>query len=141
MTRNFRKLPLAVALAALFGLSGAAIAQGQPPAGQEGAPPQGQPPGGMDQQQPGAQIDPQTLDAFVDAFVAVQHIREDFAERLQGVSDETEAQAMQQEAQEEMISAVEENGLNVEEYNQVAMALQSDPAMMQQVQQMAEERM
>jgi hypothetical protein len=48
---------------------------------------------------------------------------------------------MQQEAQEEMISAVEENGLNVEEYNQVAMALQSDPAMMQQVQRMAEERM
>jgi hypothetical protein len=82
---HFRKLPLAVALAALFGLSGAAIAQGQPPAGQEGAPPQGHP-GGMDQQQ-GAQIDPQTLDAFVDAFVAVQHIREDFAERLQGGSE------------------------------------------------------
>ncbi|OOG23505.1 hypothetical protein B1C78_11275 [Thioalkalivibrio denitrificans] len=141
MTRQFRKLPLALAMAALLGLSGAAIAQqqGQPPTGQEGAPPAGQP--GMDQQQPGAQIDPDTLDRFVDAFVEVQHIREDFAERLQGVESEADAQAMQQEAQEEMISAVEDNGLSVEEYNQVAMALQQDPAMMQQVQQMAQERM
>lgn len=139
MTRNFRRLPLAILLAALFGLSGAAIAQGQPPAGQDGAPPQGQP--GAMEQQPGAQVDPQTLDRFVDAFVAVQHIREDFAERLQEVTDESEAQAMQQEAQQEMISAVEENGLNVEQYNEVAMALQSDPAMMQEVQRMAEERM
>ena len=140
MTSNFRRLPLALAMAALFGLSGAAIAQqGQPPTGQEGAPPAGQP--GMDQQQPGAQIDPDTLDRFVDAFVEVQHIREDFAERLQGVENEADAQAMQQEAQEEMIGAVEDNGLTVEEYNQVAMALQQDPAMMQQVQQMAQERM
>lgn len=135
MTRRFRRLPLALALAALFGLSGTALAQQQ-----EGQPSYGaEPPAGMEQQ--GAQIDPQTLDRFVDAFVAVQHIREDFAERLQAVENESEAQAMQQEAQEEMISAVEEKGLDVEEYNQVAMALQSDPAMMQRVQQMAEERM
>jgi hypothetical protein len=138
MTRTFRSLSLALAMAALFGLSGAAIAQGQPPTGQEGAPP-----GGMEQHQPqqGAQIDPETLDRFVDAFVEVQHIREDFAERLQEVDSEADAQSMQQEAQQEMISAVEDNGLSVEEYNQVAMALQSDPAMMQQVQRMAEERM
>ncbi|ACL71127.1 DUF4168 domain-containing protein [Thioalkalivibrio sulfidiphilus] len=137
MPMTFRKLPLAIALAAAFGFSAAAHAQGQP---QQGDPSYGaQPPAGMEQQ--GAQIDPQTLDRFVDAFVAVQEIRQDFSERLQGVENEAEAQAMQQEAQEEMISAVEDKGLNVEEYNQVAMALQSDPAMMQRVQQMAEERM
>ncbi|MFN2349679.1 MAG: DUF4168 domain-containing protein [Thioalkalivibrio sp.] len=138
MTHTFRKLPLALALAAAFGFSAAAHAQGQP---QQGDPSYGaQPPAGMEQQQ-SANVDPQTLDKFVDAFVAVQEIRQDFAKRLQSVEDETEAQSMQQEAQEEMIGAVEDKGLNVEQYNQVAMALQSDPAMMQRVQQMAEERM
>ncbi|AHK77874.1 hypothetical protein M911_00135 [Ectothiorhodospira haloalkaliphila] len=130
-----RTLSLTVAIAGLLGVGGHAVAQQQGDfQGQQQQPP------GMDQQQ-APQVDPQTLDRFVDAFVAVQHIRDDFAEQLQDVTDEAEAQALQQEAQEEMINAVQQEGMSVDEYNQVAMSLQNDPAMLQQVQEMAAERM
>lgn len=81
------------------------------------------------------------IDTFVGAFVAVQEVREDFANRLQEAEDETEAQSMQQEAQDEMVSAVEDAGMSVEEYNEVAMALQNDPELMQEVQERAEAEM
>ncbi|SEQ29942.1 protein of unknown function [Ectothiorhodospira magna] len=133
MTHPFlRRLPIALTAALLLGAGSHAVAQQQE--GNFGA----QPPG-MEQQ--GVTVDPHTLDRFVDAFVAVQHIRDDFAHQLQDVNDEAQAQALQQEAQEEMINAVRDEGMSVEEYNQVAMTLQSDPAMLQQVQEMAAERM
>lgn len=134
MKRTFlHGLPITLTAALLLGAASHAVAQQEE--GNFGA----QPPAGMEQQ--GATVDPNTLDRFVDAFVAVQLIRDDFARKLQDVSDEAEAQTLQQEAQEEMISAVQDEGMSVEEYNQVAMSLQSDPAMLQQVQEMAAERM
>jgi hypothetical protein len=48
---------------------------------------------------------------------------------------------MQQEAQEEMLRAVEQTGMSIQEYNEVATALQRDPELLQQVRQMAEQRM
>ncbi|MGM0676016.1 DUF4168 domain-containing protein [Ectothiorhodospira marina] len=130
-----RTLSLTVAIAGLLGVGSHAMAQQQGDfQGQQQQPP------GMDQQQ-APQVDPQTLDRFVDAFVAVQRIRDDFSQQLQDVTDEAEAQSLQQEAQEEMISAVQDEGMSVDEYNQVAMSLQNDPAMLQQVQEMAAERM
>lgn len=88
-----------------------------------------------------AMLTEQTVDMFVDAFVAVQEVREDFAERLGSATNESEAQAMQQEAQVEMLQAVERTGMSVQEYNDVATALQNDPELLQQVRQKAEERM
>lgn len=88
-----------------------------------------------------AMLTEQTVDTFVDAFVAVQDVREDFAERLGSATNESEAQAMQQEAQVEMLQAVERTGMSVQEYNDVATALQNDPELLQQVRQKAEERM
>jgi hypothetical protein len=88
-----------------------------------------------------AMLTEQTVDTFVDAFVAVQEVREDFAERLGSATNEGEAQTMQQQAQENMLRAVEQTGMSVQEYNDVATALQNDPELLQQVRQMAEERM
>lgn len=133
---TIRKTVLTLALTSLFAVGGTAVAQyGGPEAGAAGQAP---PPA---EATPGMALTEQTVDTFVDAFVAVQEIRHDFAERLQEAADETQAQAMQQEAQEEMMRAVEEEGMSVQEYNEVAMALQQDPELMQQVQQKAEERM
>lgn len=159
---TMRKTILAMALTSLFAVGGAASAQyggaeggagggdmggaqgGQPPAqeGGAGAGAQGgQPPaqgGAPMQQAPEVDLSEQEIDTFVTAFVAVQGVREDFADRLQNAEDETEAQSMQQEAQDEMVNAVEDAGMSVEEYNEVAMALQNDPELMQEVQERAE---
>jgi len=131
---TIRKTALTIALAALFAAGGTAVAQsygggaGQAPAPGETTPAT-------------AALTEQTVDTFVDAFVSVQEIREEFTERLHSASDEAEAQAMQQEAQEKMMQAVEESGMSVQEYNEVAMALQNDPELMQQVQEKAADRM
>ncbi|MGM0552616.1 MAG: DUF4168 domain-containing protein [Pseudomonadota bacterium] len=133
---------------------GGAQQGGAPPQGgaqQGGAPPQGGAQGGAQgggaagappmQEAPEVDLSEEEVDTFVDAFVAVQKVREDFAERLQDAEDEGDAQAMQQEAQDAMVSAVEDAGMDVEEYNEVAMALQNDPELMQEVQERAEAAM
>ncbi|TVP88868.1 MAG: DUF4168 domain-containing protein [Thioalkalivibrio sp.] len=128
---TIRKTALTIALAALFAAGGTALAQ------EQGA---GQPSFGETTPQTAALTD-QTVDTFVDAFVAVQDIREEYTERLHGASDEAEAQALQQEAQDEMMQAVEASGMSVQEYNEVAMALQNDPELMERVQEKALDRM
>ncbi|MGM0678122.1 MAG: DUF4168 domain-containing protein [Pseudomonadota bacterium] len=133
---EFRKTALTCVFATLFAVSGVAGAQSG--GGQEGGAPPPEQQGAM----PGADVDLSegTIDDFVDAFVEVQKVNEDFAQRLEDATDAEEAQALHQEAQEEMVQAVEDTGMNAEEYNEVAMALQNDPELLDQVVQMAEER-
>ena len=88
-----------------------------------------------------ADIDDATLDRFVDAFIAVRAIHEDFSAQLETVSDEAAAQQLQQEAQEQMVHAVQDEGISIDDYNAIGMMLQSDPSLLDQVQEMAEERM
>lgn len=128
---TLRKTAMTIALAALFAAGGTAFAQyggGEQPGFAESAP-------------AAAAMTEQTIDTFVDAFVAVQDIREDYTERLHSAGDEGEAQALQQEAQEKMLRAVEAAGMSVQEYNEVALALQNDPELMQRVQDKAMDRM
>jgi len=128
---TIRKTALTIALAALFAAGGTAFAQDAQGTGQPA----------FGEATPQTAVTDQTVDTFVDAFVAVQGIREEYTERLHGASDEAEAQALQQEAQEEMMRAVEQSGMSVQEYNEVAMALQNDPALMERVQEKALDRM
>jgi len=131
---TIRKTALTIALAALFAAGGTAVAQSYGGAADQAPAP-------AEATTQATALTDETIDTFVDAFVAVQEIREDFTERLHSASDEAEAQAMQQEAQEKMMQAVEESGMSVQEYNGVAMALQNDPELMQQVQEKAADRM
>ena len=128
---TIRKTALTIALAALVAAGGTAFAQAAQGTGQPA----------FGEATPQTAVTDQTVDTFVDAFVAVQGIREEYTERLHGASDEAEAQALQQEAQEEMMRAVEQSGMSVQEYNEVAMALQNDPALMERVQEKALDRM
>ena len=89
-------------------------------------------------QQPPADIDvsDQQLEQFADAQVSIIEIQQDFSERLQGVEDPERAQELQVQANEEMTSAVDEAGLDVESFNTIAMAIQNDPELQQRLTEM-----
>lgn len=75
------------------------------------------------------------LKQFAEARTAITEIQQDYSQRLQNADDPEKANALQQEANAEMISAVEDTGLDVESFNTIAMAIQNDPELQQQLQQ------
>ena len=70
-------------------------------------------------------------DADLDAFIATQKemagIQQTYSRKLQASKDEPQkAMKVQQEAQQKMVEAVEENGLELERYNQIVRLAQHD---------------
>lgn len=84
------------------------------------------------------QVDEQQLEAFVVARADVQEIQQDYTARLQSADGDQQAAELQAEAQEKMVSAVEDAGLSVQEFNQIANAAQNDPEVREQIQQLAQ---
>ncbi|TVQ89887.1 MAG: DUF4168 domain-containing protein [Chromatiaceae bacterium] len=127
MTKTIARTPTRIArplLAALLAASsGTLLAQA---ASDQGLPPA--PPG-----QAATSIDPDTLDSFVDAFVEVRQISEQFEPRVQAADDQQAAHELQMQAQEEMIEAVREHDMTIAEYNELVNAMRMDPALLQQV--------
>lgn len=80
------------------------------------------------------------IEQFVDAMTEVREIRDEAAAELERADDTQQAQQVQQDAQIRMIEAVENAGLSVEEYNQIAMMMSSDPELQQRVSSRLEER-
>jgi len=94
---------------------------------------------GIAQQQQAAPTDVDVsnseLQSFAEARTAISEIQQDYSQRLQNVKDPETANSLQQQANEEMIGAVEETGLDVESFNTIAMAIQNDPELQQKLQQ------
>lgn len=96
-----------------------------------------QQPDGMAEQQ---DFDEETLEKFADAYVDVGEIHREYSERLQGAEQTEDAQRLQQEANDEMVEAIQQSGLEVQEYSAVAAALERDPEMREKVVGMIEQR-
>lgn len=75
------------------------------------------------------------VESFAAAMVDVQEIGQEWTQRMQETDDQEELSQMQQEAQEEMIGAIENHGMTVEEYNEIATAAQQDPELAQEIEQ------
>lgn len=125
---SFKLFAAAVALT----FSVATIAQEQQGQGQGQA--QGQ--GMQQQQQETIDVSDQQLEQFADAQTEISTIQQDFSSRLQNVEDPEKARDLQREANEEMTAAVEDAGLDVESFNQIAMAIQNDPELQQKLTEM-----
>ncbi|EKE72354.1 DUF4168 domain-containing protein [Gallaecimonas xiamenensis] len=69
------------------------------------------------------------LEQFHDAQKAISGIRDSAMEKLNASENPDEAQQIQQQANEQMIAAVKDAGLTVEDYNQIARAVQTDPTL------------
>jgi hypothetical protein len=85
------------------------------------------------QQPPQVEVTESDLEQFAEAQVAISSIQQDFAGRLQGVDDPEAAHELQIKANEEMTEAVEDAGLDVESFNNIAMAIQNDPELQQRL--------
>ncbi len=79
-----------------------------------------------------------TLEKFVSAFQKVGEIRQEYIGKLQQVDDKEKAQSLQQEAGAKMTGAVEDSGLKVETYNQIAQDAQQDPQLRERIFKMAD---
>lgn len=111
----------AALMALALGTAGGAMAQQQGGQGQSGggyAPPQ---------QQQGGAVDDRKLGQFMVAMASVQDVQEEYAGQIQSASDGEKAQELRQEAQNKMISAVEDSGLSVPQYNMIAERMRTDP--------------
>lgn len=122
-----RILPAALVALAL-GTAGSAVAQQQGGQQQGGYPPP--------QQQQGGEVNDEKLGQFMVAMASVQDVQEEYAGQIQSTSDGEKAQELRQEAQNKMISAVEDSGLTVPQYNMIAERMRTDPELAERAEDM-----
>ena len=133
---NLKTLAAAVCLTVFGAAAPSAMAQatgaqqGQPAQAQQGIPAQQ----GMAGPQASSQITDGELEKFVDASEKVFEVRDEFTEKLNEVEDPQKAQALQMEAQQEMMKAVSDSGIEVQKYNEIATRLQTDTDLQQRAQ-------
>lgn len=124
---NLRHLTAAAgaAAASLAFAATPALAQAQP-AGAAQA--QGQAQGQM-QVEPiaNAELSDAQVASFIDAAMAVQSVVQQYQPQMQAAESREAAAALQQQAQGELVSAVEDAGLTPETYQSIAAAAQTDP--------------
>lgn len=66
------------------------------------------------------------LNQFADAYVAVQKVQKESTDKAANTTDPAAAQAAAAELQTKMKAAVEKNGMQVEEFNQIAQLMLTD---------------
>ncbi|MCC5869432.1 MAG: DUF4168 domain-containing protein [Gammaproteobacteria bacterium] len=91
-------------------------------------------------QQPAVNIDDATLDQFANAFLEVQTIQTSASQEMEQVTDQAQAQDIQQRAQDEMVQAVIDTGLSVEDYNQIAQQMNTDAELREDIMARLEEQ-
>lgn len=119
MNKSFASFSLSILMALT---SSAALAQGeaQAPATQQAAP-------------ASSEISDSTVEKFVQAQQEVESIRGEYLKRAQQAEDQQQAMGLQQEAQQKMVEAVEESGMQVQEYNMVAQVAQQDSGLKKRI--------
>ena len=78
----------------------------------------------------------QQLDQFVSAQDDVMDIRDEYVQRIEATDDRDEAMALEQEANQMMVEAVEDTGLTVETYSEIAQAASQDMELAERIQDM-----
>ena len=87
------------------------------------------------QDQAPAAISEQKLEAFAVAYLQVDKVRQDYAAKIGAAPDATAKQKLQNEANKEMINAVEKSpDMSLDEYKTIITAAQTDPDVAKMVQ-------
>ncbi|EKV28716.1 hypothetical protein C882_0928 [Caenispirillum salinarum AK4] len=128
MRSMMKRFALPMVSAALFAAPAAAQTQGETPM-------QGQ--GQMQMQGQGqmaTDFSEDKLKSFAEAVEGIQQVARDYAPRLRDAENPQQVADLEQQAQDEMLQTVQDEGLTVEEYNQIAVAAQTDPQLAEEIQ-------
>jgi hypothetical protein len=87
---------------------------------------------------PAMDFSDEQLQQFAEVSQEIVVISEEYTQRLQAAEGEAAQQEVQMEANDKMVEAVEDGGLDVDTFNAIGMAVQQDPELMQRVQEMAQ---
>lgn len=79
------------------------------------------------QQAPQANFSDEQLQSFAAAANEVRTVHEEWQQRLQETQDPRQQQQIRQEASQEMAEAIEDEGLTIEEYNEISQVARQDP--------------
>ncbi len=71
------------------------------------------------------------MDRAAHAYMEITEIREEYGEVIQNTADHEEMQRLQMEANEKMVEAVQDEGLDVDQYNRIINIIQEDNEAMQ----------
>ncbi|TLF51630.1 DUF4168 domain-containing protein [Halomonas urmiana] len=77
------------------------------------------------------------LQQFADASKEIAVISQEYTKQLQSAEGDEAQQAVRKEANDEMVQAVQDSGLEVNTFNAIGQAIQQNPELMQRVQEMA----
>ncbi|WP_029652739.1 DUF4168 domain-containing protein [Marinobacter daepoensis] len=67
------------------------------------------------------------LKQFIEAQTGVMEVREQYIEKIESADSQQEAQELQMKANDEMVTAIEEVGIDIPTYNAIATAYSSEP--------------
>lgn len=87
---------------------------------------------------PATDFSDETLQHFADASQEIASVSREYTERLQSAEDEAAKQEIRMEANKEMVTIVEDSGLEVSTFNAIGQAIQQNPELMKRVQAMVE---
>jgi len=117
--------------------------------------PMGQQSPGASQQQPGAQqqgpdmpqprpdqptFSGEQIDSFVDAYLDIIDIQEEYTAEIEDTEGTEKARELQEQANDEMVAAIEDNGLSVPEYSEIANAMDMNPELRDEISSKIRER-
>ncbi|MBY5973884.1 DUF4168 domain-containing protein [Ferrimonas balearica] len=93
------------------------------------------------QEAPAASFSDEQLNGFVDAAMEVAEIRDAYMPQLQAAESEADAQALQTEARDEMVAAIEATeNMDVQTYTQIGESAQTDEALQARLNTMIQDR-
>lgn len=85
-------------------------------------------------------VSDEDLEQFVDAYDDVEVIRIELGKKMANAQDPNVANQLQQEANKEMVAAVQDNGLDPQQYNALSSAVSNDKQLMERFQDVRKER-
>lgn len=83
----------------------------------------------VESQPPQEELSGNILEPFAEAYKEVSQIHTSYEQRIIQSNDQTQADALQQEANQKMNQAVVDHGLTIEDYNTIFKSIENDPAL------------